>query len=385
MPLISASDRLAPAELELSLLLAQTRAAREANADLIGNLARRADLPSLAQGLERRMILPVLGTRLLSIAGRDGLPEEFVARVARSLARDRAAAMAVEAHTEHVIGALATEGLRGLELKGPGLAKRAHGDVGLRSSGDIDVLVNRRDLSAAVDLLRTMGYHAPRDRLDRRGLPFLHFSLPHAVLPAVDVHWRVHWYEDAFSADMLERATPGEDGSLVPKPIDDVAALLLFYARDGFSGLRILCDLTGWWERHANTGREALLDDHVARYPNLARTWQAAALVAEQVGGLPAGRVMSQAVERDRRTSLAVRLASWSQRDDRDQLAANEALIDGLLTPRSTREEFARRLFLPDRPLAHLVKVSLRWVYALWRIRRSGWDQDLLDGVRRRA
>jgi hypothetical protein len=294
--------------------------------------------------------------------------------------------MAIQAHTEIVMAALAAEGLRALELKGPGLAERAHGDLGLRSSGDIDVLVHRRDLFAAVDLLRTMGYRDPQDPVDRHGVPLLHFSLLHATRPNVEVHWRVHWYEDVFSADLLTRATPSQDGSLVPEPVDDAAALLLFYARDGFCGLRILCDLTGWWERHhPNTDGRGLLDGHLAEYPELVPSWQTAALVAEQVGGLPAGGLVSKAAEADRRTTLAARLASWSQRDDRDQLAANAALIDGLFTPRSKLGGFVRRLLLPERPFAHVVKVSLRWIYALWRIRQGPWDQDLVDGTRRRA
>ena len=374
----------APTELELGLLLAQTRAAREANSDLVRDLAEQADLGRLAQVLEHRRVLPLLGTRLSSIVGRERLPEEFVAQVERSLARARAAGMAVQAHTQNVIAALAAQGLRALELKGPGLAERAHGDIGLRSSGDIDVLVHRSDLFAAVDLLRTMGYGAPRDPVDRQGLPMLHFSLRHATRPTVEVHWRVHWYEDRFSADLLSRAIPHDGGPFVAEPVDEAATLLLVYARDGFAGLRILSDMTGLWERHFDTGRAGLLDDHAAAYPELARTWRAGALVAQELGGLPPGGLVTEVVKPDRRMTLAARLTSWSQRDDRDQLAANVALIDGLLTPRSRFGGFARRLFLPERPLAHIVKVSLRWVYALWRIRRRPWDDDLLEGVRRR-
>jgi hypothetical protein len=372
----------AAAELELSLLLAQTRAAREANADRIRRLAGDADLGRLALTLARRRLLPLLGTRLRSLMGPDQLPDEFVTQVERSRARARAAAMAVQAHTQNVIAAFATEGIRAMELKGPGLAERAHGDVGLRSSGDIDVLVHRRDLFGAVELLRATGYDAPRDPVDRHGVPLLHFSLPHPTRPVVEVHWRVHWYEDAFAADLLRRATPSRDASLVPDGADDAAALLLFYARDGFGGLRILSDLTGWWERHADADRSGLLDGHVAQYPELARTWRAAALVAEQVGGLPTGGLVSQALPPDRRATLAVRLTSWSQRDDSDQLAANLELIDGLFTPRAKLGGFLRRLLPPERPLTHVVKRLARWVYALWRIRRHPWDHDLLESAR---
>ncbi len=372
-------ETVAPGELELTLLLAQTGAAREANADRIAHLVGRADFTRLAQHLAQRRLLPLLGTRLQSLIGPAQLPDEFVTQVELSRARARAAGMAMQAHTQSALAALAAEGLRALELKGAGLAERAHGDVGLRSSGDIDVLVDRSDLFAAVDVLKTMGYGEPGDPIDRDGLPHLHFGVRHATRPVVEVHWRVHWYEDAFSGDLLGRATPRPDGSLVPEPVDDAASLLLFFARDGFVGLRLLSDLTGWWDRHSDTGRAGLLDDHVAAYPELARTWRAAALVAEQLGGLPAGGLVSHLDKPDRRMALVVRLPAWSQRDDRDQLAANEALIDGLLTPFSEIRVFVRRRLLPPNPLVHIVKVSLRWAYALWRIRRRPWDHDLLE------
>ena len=51
-------------------------------------------------------------------------------------------------------------------------------------------------------------------------------------------------------------------------------------------------------------------------------------------------------------------------------------IVDGLLAPPSTLGGFVRRRFEepPSRPQVHVLKKSLRWVYALWRIRRGPWD-----------
>ena len=66
--------------------------------------------------------------------------------------------------------------------------------------------------------------------------------------------------------------------------------------------LRILSDLTGLWERHSDTGRTGLLDDHAAAYPELARTWRAAALVAGLACGPPGGEMAAMT-----RTGASVR------------------------------------------------------------------------------
>ena len=45
--------------------------------------------------------------------------------------------------------------------------------------------------------------------------------------------------------------------------------------------------------------------------------------------------------------ALAVALGDWAAEGDRDQLAANIALVDGLLSPAGGRREFVRRQLLP--------------------------------------
>ena len=71
-----------------------------------------------------------------------------------------------------------------------------------------------------------------------------------------------------------------------------------------------------------------------------------------------------------------MRLGSWSGRGERDQLVANTALIDGLLTPPRALPAFLRRqrAGAPGSRAVHLAKVAGRWATALWRVRRGPWD-----------
>lgn len=362
------------AELELAFLLAGTAAQRRDASARILELARRSDPRTLAAALERRRLLPLLGRRLISATGGD-LPEELVAAVAAAHARDRAIALRLEAATSQVSRALAAAGIHALALKGTALAEEAHGDIGLRASDDVDLLVEAEKVHAGVHALRGLGFQAPKDAVDATGLPLLHFALRHPQLPAVELHWRVHWHERRFAADMVRRARPLRAGQLRPDPVDTAAALLLFFARDGFYGLRLAADIAGWWDRHGAGLAPGILDAHASRYPQLRRTWQAAALAAERYAGVPLAFWFTPPLASDRRRDLALRLGNWSQLGDRDQLAANIVLVDGLLSPAGSLRPFLGRVLAaaPGARSTHFVKTVSRFVPAFWAIRKGRW------------
>ena len=56
-----------------------------------------------------------------------------------------------------------------------------------------------------------------------------------------------------------------------PAPADELAALLLYYARDGFAGLRLAADIAAWWDANGRGLPDGALDDLVGAYPALAR------------------------------------------------------------------------------------------------------------------
>jgi hypothetical protein len=364
-----------PDELEVVLLLAGTRERRSLLGARIRELLARADFDRLAGELDARRLLPLIGSRAI-VAGDELVPQSFRAAVSRALMAERARGLANEGATRRVSAWLAEAGLRSLPLKGPMLAAEVHEDIGMRSTSDVDLLVAEADLDRAAQVLVDRGFAPPRDVRRANGLPDLHLYLEHAELPPVELHWRIHWYERAFSADVLERAAPGPDGLLRPAPDDLAASLLLFYARDGFHGVRQAADLAGWWERRAGEMAEAFLESHARRYPELAPALTASARVVAQFTGTPATEWLGNGASSGRRVGLATRLADWTQVGDRDQLRANVSLVNGLLGPRSYGRAFAHRELLSygDTTLdhaAHVAKRFARYTLALWRVRGS--------------
>jgi hypothetical protein len=236
-------------------------------------------------------------------------------------------------------------------LKGPRMAEILYGDRGRRLSGDIDLLVAAEHLRAAAELGSELGYLAPTDPLRDGGLPLLHFVLVHEkdVLPPLELHWRVHWYERSFARERLLPATVDPLGTWRPSPADDLVALLLFYARDGFADLRLATDLSAWWDVFGTTLPPGSVDALLRRYPMLARVVRTSANVAEHMIGLPTDEIFEDSPALGVRERVATRLADPHPQISPSQLYADMGLIDGLLAPSGGLGAFIRRQLLPPR------------------------------------
>ena len=132
-----------------------------------------------------------------------------------------------------------------------------------------------------------------------------------------------------------------------PAPADELAALLLFYARDGFLDLRLASDLSAWWDLYGADLPPGALGELLHAYPALARVVAVAAAAAEQTVGLPASHVIDSMHELGLCERMAVRLANPNPRSSRSQLYADIGLIDGLLMPAGGFGAFVRRQLLP--------------------------------------
>jgi Uncharacterised nucleotidyltransferase len=371
-------------EEELMLALCGTAQRRRQLEASISALAQRVDYGLLGHLMARQRLLPVLGARLLELAPRS-VPTGFAEQLRETTARARARGLVLETLDWQIRRDLELAGIAALPLKGATLSRALYGDPGMRSSGDIDILVELEQLDQAAAALAPRGYRRAggEDEVRRR----LHLTLEHPKLPPVELHWRVHWYEEEFSRRMLWRSEAGADGAR-PRPPDELASLLLFFARDGLTGLRLATDAAAWWDLHAPLGEAAALDRVVAEAPALRNALLAAAITLERLVGIPAAAMLS-GPSPPRRARLATRLADWTVSGDLDQVGANITLVDWLLSPPGHGWAFTRRTLLPPSSrinsmyglgdgahsrralwrLAHGPKLLLRYLIALWRIR----------------
>lgn len=365
---------------ELVLLAAGTAARRDASAGRMRDVLGRVEWDALLVELAVQRLVPLLGGRILCAAG-GRAPAAFADAVRSDTDESRRAGGLMELATLRLAAALEAAGVANVPLKGPLLARSLHGDPGMRFSRDIDVLVAREDLGRAIAALEPLGWRPKHGA----GRPILHLTLTHAAgLPEVELHWRVHWYETEFSARALARAQPGPGGVRRLQGDGELAALLLYHARDGFAGLRHAIDAAAWWDAHAGAHDGVLLAQVVRDHPALTRALSASAMVLEQLVGVPADRLVPATPGLPWGGRRAAALANPLMRGKPQQITAEITLVDCLLTPPGQRGAFVRRRVLvgPDdlpantapRPLVlaraeHILRVLRRLSLALVRPR----------------
>jgi Uncharacterised nucleotidyltransferase len=336
------------AERQIILLSAGTALRRRAMGEQAGRLLEEVDWRQLAETLSLRRLLPALGPRILELA--DGrASEDFAAVVKAATDAGRHHGAFLQLVSLRIASMLAEAGIPSTALKGPLLAEAIYGDPGRRRSSDIDLLVAPEQLQAAVDVVRELGYGAPTDYVQECGLPQLHFALVHErnELPPVELHWRIHWYERSFAQERLLPPKLDLVEGWRPAPADELAALLLFYARDGFVDLRLATDLSAWWDVYGERVPSEALQAILEGYPAFARVIPAAVAVADRIVGLPGKQLISSGQKLGLRERVAVRLANPNPHSSGSQLYADIGLIDGLLAPRGGFGAFVRRQVLP--------------------------------------
>lgn len=93
-----------------------------------------------------------------------------------------------------VVDVLKSNDIDVLVFKGPALAADVYGDIGLRSFGDLDLLVSRSDLQKAILLLQSEGFEMDID-LSIEQYEKLVAKTHHAVMikdgAAIEIHWEL--------------------------------------------------------------------------------------------------------------------------------------------------------------------------------------------------
>ncbi len=348
------------AERELILLSSGIATRRDVARGHAQRLMGEVDWTHLAKTLSWRRLLPTLGPRIEALA-LSVLPDDFRAATREAVEANRRHATFLQLVSMRSIEALAAAGIGCTPLKGPTFAEAVYGDPGRRQSSDVDLLVAPDRLDAAVRVIRGLGYAPPGDYVDRSGLPKLHFLLVHEEqkLPPIELHWRIHYYEGRFACERLlapSGLAPGAwrlaPGAWRLVPVDELIALLLFYARDGFIDLRLAADISAWWDAFGLELPPEGLHERLTEYPELGRAIVAAVKVAEKVVGLPARALLGYADELGVRNRIAVRLANPNpRRISQAQLYADIGLLDGLLSPPGGFGAFVKRQLLLPREL----------------------------------
>ncbi len=146
-------------------------------------------------------------------------------------------------------------GIETVPFKGPALAQMAYGDVTLRSFSDLDIMVRRRNVLKAKDLLIGRGYEPQSDytplqeRLQLQNACEYNFVRNDPSIP-LEVHWMFHpsIYKIPFDEGIWSRleTTTFEGTTVLSFPAEDlVLALSAHAARHHWDQIKHVSDLAG--------------------------------------------------------------------------------------------------------------------------------------------
>jgi len=124
------------------------------------------------------------------------VPEPVLRRVRLEYFGNAMRNQIVHGFVDEITAALSAAGIAVILLKGAALLRTLYDDVGLRPLGDVDLLVEERDLERADTTLRAVGLQAGGyGHMDERRGPLCHMHVYYCrpTLPSipVELHWRL--------------------------------------------------------------------------------------------------------------------------------------------------------------------------------------------------
>ena len=179
---------------EIQLLLGCARVDNGANTSLHTQAAGISDWDALLDAADYHGVTPLL-YRGLEGAFPSALPPEVAKRLRDAYHDSAKRGLILSVTLLTLLDALQRGGIAALPLKGPVLAELLYPDPALRPFSDVDILIRRQDVPAALRVLARDGY-APGPHLARLPMQTLlglsdEVLLRHPRGANVDVHWGI--------------------------------------------------------------------------------------------------------------------------------------------------------------------------------------------------
>lgn len=152
--------------------------------DLVLELLGSVTHPEEFLSLVRRHRLPVLAHTVLVRATREaGIEVAWIQRLRSHARQTRIRNLRLHSEWQRIEKLSLEAQIRLRTLKGPGLSTRLYGDVGMRHTRDLDLLVRPDDVDRLLDVLETAGYD-----VDRGFAPHRRGSLAFRISRSLEYH-----------------------------------------------------------------------------------------------------------------------------------------------------------------------------------------------------
>lgn len=278
-----------PDEAELLLALARPRDDSQLIRRLVPRVKRFDRLIELAR---EHGVLPLLCSQVLDADV--ALSSECLSQLRCEYYTNLAQNLAAVSELITLLAVFTENGIFALPFKGVALAQCMYGKIGLRPAGDLDLLINRTDLSTATEILIHRGYEL-RTVVQENGKPVdvrtyeYHFERPSDGM-IVELRWRLtqaHFQSD-LGMDWLwpRKRTLTLLGAEVPaiSPEDTLILLCLHGSKHGWSRLIWVRDVAQLLVRHPDLNWNKTARD-ASRF-GLSRTLALGVSLSIEVGGV---------------------------------------------------------------------------------------------------
>lgn len=256
-------------EAELLLLCARTSMDPERAERVRALLAGRVDWEYLLATARRHKTMPLL-YRHLSATCPEAVPEAVLDRLRAHFRGNNMRNLFLTGELLRLLDALQAHGVSAIPFKGPVLAASVYENLALRDFIDLDMLVHKRDVTKARELLVSLGYQ-PQYLLTRaQEEVFLQYEREYTFThdskgSVVEVHWEVASKAFPFSLDterLWERLGPtrlGSDTIMTFSPEDLLSILCAHGAAHLWGRLGWVCDVAELVRAHAEMDWEQII------------------------------------------------------------------------------------------------------------------------------
>ncbi len=314
------------------------------------------DWDSLLQTAVKHGVMPLLYLSLNQAKAEIDVPEQFTARLRLAFQRNISHSLRLTGELFNIINHLRETNLRVIPFKGPVLSFMAYGDIVLRQSGDIDLLVQRERLSNIEAVLEEHGYQRQHPYTVAQEKRFLQVDCQHVFYNAakdmtIDLHWEFapsYWGIRLNTDELWARAQPTliEDTWLeCLAPEDNVLILALSAAKDLFNRLVRLNDLAGFIQRHPDLAWPVIVNR--ANATGISRMLEVSLCLIAGLWHIPLPEAISNRIKNDHTVQALARQAQkWLLQQRPAQGFSNSLLPAKLMNSRQNQLKFYARLAL---------------------------------------
>jgi hypothetical protein len=209
----------------------------------------------------RNGVGPLLYRSLKTLAP-DAAPPHIMERLQRNYYQNVVHNLALDDQLGTLLRGFQAAGIPAIPYKGPTLASSAYGNIALRVFGDLDILIQEKDVQRAADLMISLGYAPDSEFTSDQMAAYVHhfnelpFTTPNKAM--VELQWQIVPDHFVFPVEPLclwedqPREETDKSGNRIIPPEKLLLMLCVHGAKDSWGRLSWICDIAELLRRPGN-------------------------------------------------------------------------------------------------------------------------------------